>query len=788
MNRLESSSSPPAAEKQGFLAAPFRWLVSSGRSHDTDHRIKLMTSAFSSVRLEEWLQHEEFLRKVLRRLLASEADVDDALQQTWTKLLERPSDTPEEPRGWLTRVARNVALGGLRARRRRTEHEARALAGARDDSPDESAARVEALQRVGAAILALEEPYRSVVLLRHEQELDLATIARKLGRSEATVRSQLSRAHEQLRGKLDRDFGCRARWAVLAAPLALPEASAVPLVALAAVLTAGAGFGLWWRGRHAVEPLAPALAAAPMAARPEPALSSPAPSVREPLSAPAPVTQDEPGSESLGSDSATERRLPPAELLDRTFYDDYERATYSFQHGLRDDPELALTRNDWDIEFQRGRFDVRMVTDDNSLVADLGALEPLALDRVMLADHEPGERAQVVQGHVYFLWSIDSDTDLACLVVVREHDVGKRCLLDWYATDGSGRAQGSLADDGVGEPLVASLARLRNEARKDQGQLARPEALLQARMGSGGGNENRVHLSGQLERIDRRESTPLDLTSEIAQSEPARAYLEGGWIPAGLSFVVTAATWSGRALGDSNGRGLFTLVVGGETLVEREGTPDPVVGAWSGAITLSAGKEARTYLGLANSSAGEARLFGHFVAAESGLPWAENAGFLSTVAPEVPVEPALAAPRVVLQLRAGAGGGNPNRIALHGQTSVYVDRLESAPLDFTRPPESSDDSLAYFEGGLVPAGQAFVVTSARWWGTSAGDSNGHGELKLVVANETLVAEVDGEGPNQGVWSGRLVVRPGEESRTYLEIANSSAGDALLTGYFEPLGR
>jgi DNA-directed RNA polymerase specialized sigma24 family protein len=39
-------------------------------------------------------------------LLASEADVDDALQQTWTKLLERPAAGPDEPRGWLVRVAR----------------------------------------------------------------------------------------------------------------------------------------------------------------------------------------------------------------------------------------------------------------------------------------------------------------------------------------------------------------------------------------------------------------------------------------------------------------------------------------------------------------------------------------------------------------------------------------------------------------------------------------------------------------------------------------------------------
>lgn len=70
------------------------------------------------------------------------------------------------PRGWLVRVARNVALGGLRARRRRAEHEAEATRRELAESPAESAARVEALQRVGTAILALEEPYRMAFLVK----------------------------------------------------------------------------------------------------------------------------------------------------------------------------------------------------------------------------------------------------------------------------------------------------------------------------------------------------------------------------------------------------------------------------------------------------------------------------------------------------------------------------------------------------------------------------------------------------------------------------------------------
>jgi len=744
-----------------------------------------MTSARSNARIEEWLTHQDFLRRTLRGLLNSEADVEDALQDTWARLLERPATAPAAPRGWLTRVTRNTALSGLRARRRRSDHETAARSAGAADSPADSVARMEAMQRVAQALLALEEPYRSVVLLRHEQDLAVATIARQLGRSEGTVRSQLSRAHELLRQKLDREFGGRERWALLAAPMVLR--SGIPLAPIAALLVALAGgAGWWWWSERAAEPRPPALAAAP---DPEPA---PAPAVvtlpaREALLEPAPTLVEPPGSVALSAPTSNERLLPPIELLDRVHYDDYMRATFSFQHGLRDDPDNKLTRNDWDLLFARGTFRVRMVVSDASFVADLGPLAPLTLDGVTLAERELGEHVPTMAGHSYFLWSIDDDTDLAGLVVVREHEVGKRCLLDWYATDGSGRAQGSLADDGVGEPLTMSLARLRSEARASLGLLARPEVLFQARMGAGGGNENRVNMNRSLRYMETLESAPLDLTGEIGIQEPARAYLEGGPIPDGRNFVVTGASWSGRALGDSNGRGLLTLVVGGETLFRSETTPEPIFGNWAGAIVLAPGDESRTYLGVANSSAGEARLFGHFAEATEVRSWSENAGFLTTVAPVTPPEPTLTAPRVVLQARAGHQGGNPVSLTLHGQTSIYVDRVEAQPLDLSQAPGDHDPALVHLQGGHVPEGQAFVVTRAQWW-SAAYDESGHSLFLLTVAGEVL-ARREGHGPPEtGSWSGRLVVLPGEESRTSLEVSYFAAGDVLLTGHFEPAPR
>ena len=155
---------------------------------------------------------------------------------------------------------------------------------------------------------------------------------------------------------------------------------------------------------------------------------------------------------------------------------------------------------------------------------------------------------------------------------------------------------------------------------------------------------------------------------------------------------------------------------------------------------------------------------------------------------EEPPPSELTRPRIVLQARTGARGGNPNRIDMLGKKNAYVERIEALPLDLTTPPLIRDPSLVYCEGGRVPAGQTFVITRATWSGTTKGDSNGPGGLKLVIAGKEITLEPESDEPVLGAWNGHLVVRPGEESETYLEIRNSSMADVLLTGHFEPLER
>jgi len=176
---------------------------------------------------ETLLAHEPFVRAVARGLLADEAGVQDVVQETWLRALRRPPRPGVSLRAWLARVAGNLARDTRRAEGRRAVRERRAARAEALDSVEAGVERLAAQREVVGAVLALEEPYREVVLLRYYQGLDSGEIGRRLGRSAATVRSQLSRAHERLRARLDASFGERSAWAGLLVPLLGARSSGV---------------------------------------------------------------------------------------------------------------------------------------------------------------------------------------------------------------------------------------------------------------------------------------------------------------------------------------------------------------------------------------------------------------------------------------------------------------------------------------------------------------------------------------------------------------------------------
>jgi len=235
----------------------------------------------SSNSLERSLESElGWMRALALKLVADASEADDLVQEALlTALRARPElRGAGSARRWLGRVLALRAQQAWRTQRRRREREERAAHAEAASDASEVASLVEAQRALHEALHALAEPYRSVILLRYFHGLEPAQIAIRRGVPAATVRSQLLRAHEQLRAALDRRHGGDARaWSVaflplaldrnalsqaawLGSPLVLLALMLKPWIALALAVVCGIGIWRWTSNASDVAPTAAAAA------------------------------------------------------------------------------------------------------------------------------------------------------------------------------------------------------------------------------------------------------------------------------------------------------------------------------------------------------------------------------------------------------------------------------------------------------------------------------------------------------------------------------------------------
>ncbi|MEL6427630.1 MAG: RNA polymerase sigma factor [Planctomycetota bacterium] len=169
---------------------------------------------------EVFLEHADWVRRLAGELVRDPQGADDVAQNTWLAFLTQRPEARAPLRPWLARVVRNQAA--LRARRRGNARHREATV-ARDEDIASAASvveRGELQKRIISCVLALHEPYRSVLLLHYYEDRAPAEIARARGQKASTVRSQLTRGRELVRAELDADHGGeRARWVRSLAPL-----------------------------------------------------------------------------------------------------------------------------------------------------------------------------------------------------------------------------------------------------------------------------------------------------------------------------------------------------------------------------------------------------------------------------------------------------------------------------------------------------------------------------------------------------------------------------------------
>ncbi len=186
-----------------------------------------------AVSIDELLAHSGWVRALARSLVRDAAAADDLVQQTWMRVLETPAELRSSSPGWLATVVRNIARDGFRRDSRRAARERTAGRAEAVPAAGELVARAEAQRRLIAAVVALDDGARSVVLLRYFEGLRPREIAARTGEKPAAVRMRLHRALAVLRERLGDD----ARLVIL--PLAAPFGGSAALPSGAANLTGG---------------------------------------------------------------------------------------------------------------------------------------------------------------------------------------------------------------------------------------------------------------------------------------------------------------------------------------------------------------------------------------------------------------------------------------------------------------------------------------------------------------------------------------------------------------------
>lgn len=146
------------------------------------------------------------------RITGNADDAAEVAQETLIRVLRSLSTyDPARPfQTWLFKIASNLALDGIRRRKRRPVA-LEDLAG--EDGPGidpvdpgpgpEEGLRIDrADARFDALVRELPEYYQAILFLRYKQELSYEEIAETLGVPLGTVKVRLHRAHEILRRKL----------------------------------------------------------------------------------------------------------------------------------------------------------------------------------------------------------------------------------------------------------------------------------------------------------------------------------------------------------------------------------------------------------------------------------------------------------------------------------------------------------------------------------------------------------------------------------------------------------
>src|SRR5437763_3787289 len=154
---------------------------------------------------EEFERHRARLRAVAYRMLGSMNEAEDAVQESWLRLVRTDDAGIQDLRAWLTTVVGRVCLDMLRARRSRQEYSPedwRPEPIVADGDGSDPAEEVELADSVGLALLVVLEtlaPAERLAFVLHDVfGVEFDEIAVIVGKSPAAARQLASRARRRV--------------------------------------------------------------------------------------------------------------------------------------------------------------------------------------------------------------------------------------------------------------------------------------------------------------------------------------------------------------------------------------------------------------------------------------------------------------------------------------------------------------------------------------------------------------------------------------------------------------
>jgi RNA polymerase sigma factor (sigma-70 family) len=160
---------------------------------------------------DDWLtgqfeEHRPRLHRLCYRMLGSQPEADDALQDAWLRVSGSGPDDVDNPGGWLTTVVARVCLNRLRSRAARPEdpvgtHIPDPVVSSEVRTPADEAVLADSVSLALLVVLDTLAPAERLAFVLHDLfDLPFERIAALVDRSPAAARQLASRARRRVRG------------------------------------------------------------------------------------------------------------------------------------------------------------------------------------------------------------------------------------------------------------------------------------------------------------------------------------------------------------------------------------------------------------------------------------------------------------------------------------------------------------------------------------------------------------------------------------------------------------